>query len=31
MTKTARAGVVYQPTPLEDAVADYVAWLRENA
>ena len=31
MTKTARAGVVYQPTPLEDAVADYVAWLRDNA
>ncbi len=31
MTKTARAGVVYQPTRLEDAVADYVAWLRENA
>jgi len=31
MTKTARAGVVYQPTPLEDAVADYVAWLRDHA
>jgi ADP-L-glycero-D-manno-heptose 6-epimerase len=31
MTKTARAGIVFQPTPLEDAVADYVAWLRDNA
>jgi ADP-L-glycero-D-manno-heptose 6-epimerase len=31
MTKIARAGIVFQPTPLEDAVADYVAWLRDNA
>jgi ADP-L-glycero-D-manno-heptose 6-epimerase len=31
MTKTMEAGIVYNPTPLEDAVADYVAWLRENA
>lgn len=31
MAKTALAGIVYQATPLEDAVADYVAWLRANA
>ena len=27
MAKTARAGIVYEPTPLEEAVADYVAHL----
>ncbi len=31
MTKTMEAGIVYNPTPLEDAVADYVAWLLQNA
>jgi ADP-L-glycero-D-manno-heptose 6-epimerase len=27
MAKTARAGILYAPTPLEEAVADYVAHL----
>jgi ADP-L-glycero-D-manno-heptose 6-epimerase len=27
MAKTAQAGLVYTPTPLEEAVADYVAEL----
>jgi ADP-L-glycero-D-manno-heptose 6-epimerase len=31
MIKTTGAGVAYNPTPLEDAVADYVAWLQENS
>lgn len=31
MAKTARAGVPYRPTPLEEAVADYVAHLSAGA
>jgi ADP-L-glycero-D-manno-heptose 6-epimerase len=31
MAKTARAGVRYVPTSLEEAVTDYVAWMRRNA
>ena len=31
MAKTARAGVRYVPTSLEEAVADYVAWMSRNA
>ena len=31
MAKTVRAGVRYVPTSLEEAVADYVAWMRRNA
>jgi ADP-L-glycero-D-manno-heptose 6-epimerase len=31
MAKTSQAGIVYTPTPLEEAVADYVACLRAGS